>query len=263
MKIKANGIYINYELSGQNGANTVMLSHSLGSDLTMWSAQMEPLENIFRVLRFDTRGHGKSDAPQGKYTLEQLGDDAVALMDALGIEKAHWVGISMGGMIGQSIALNHPDRLMSLVLCDTAAIVSEEDQPVWQDRIDTARNKGLEPLLQGTLERWFTAPFLSQNPPAVEQIREQYLATPVSGFIGCSEAIRRLNYIDRLHEIHMPTLIMVGKEDLGTPVTLSRAMHERISNSRLVVIPSAAHLSNVEQPEAFTAALIDFLEELK
>jgi 3-oxoadipate enol-lactonase len=192
--------------------------------------------------------------------LEQLGDDAVALMDTLGIDKVHWVGLSMGGMIGQSIALNHPDRLRSLVLCDTAATVSEEDQPVWQERIDTARDNGLEPLLQGTLERWFTPPFLSQNPPEVERIRKQYLATPVSGFIGCSEAIRRLNYLDRLHEINMPTLIIVGREDMGTPVALSEAMHERISNSRLVVIPFAAHLSNVEQPEAFTAALIDFLK---
>jgi len=261
MKIKVNDIQINYELSGKKGAPILMMSHSLASSLAMWTAQIEPLSSHFRLLRYDTRGHGKSDAPAAAYTMEELGEDAVALMDALGFETVTWVGLSMGGMIGQAIALNHSERLATLVLCDTAAIVKDEDQSVWQERIDTAHKQGLEPLVQTTLERWFTPPFLENNPPAVQLIRKQFLSTPVQGFVGCSEAIRRLNYLNRLPEIEIPTLIIIGANDKGTPLSCSEAMQKRIKGSSLSVIPSAAHLSNVEQPELFNAALIDFLKQ--
>jgi len=261
MKIKTNGIQINYELSGKEGGPVVVLSHSLGCSLHMWDPQMKALDAHFRVLRYDMRGHGESDAPEGAYTFEQLGEDAIGLLDALEIDVVHWVGLSMGGMIGQCLALNHAHRLRSLALCDTGAIVPEEAQPIWKERIDTAREKGLEAHLQPTLERWFTMPFLSKNPPGVALITKQFLATPVAGYVGCIEAIRRLNYLDRLPEIKTPTLIIVGEEDLGTPVAGAEAMRDRIAGSRLVVLPSAAHLSNVEQPEAFTDALVGFLLE--
>jgi 3-oxoadipate enol-lactonase len=190
-----------------------------------------------------------------------LGDDAVGLLDKLGIGVVHWVGLSMGGMIGQRLALNYPERLLSLALCDTAAIMPKEAQPIWRERIDVARQKGMQALAQSTLERWFTPPYLGQNPPAVELIRKHFLTTPVTGYIGCSEAIRGLNDLERLSELTTPTLIIVGEEDPGTPVAASEAMHERIRDSRLVVLPSAAHLSNVEQPDAFNSALIEFLKE--
>jgi 3-oxoadipate enol-lactonase len=167
----------------------------------------------------------------------------------------------MGGMIGQYLALNHADRLENLVLCDTAALLPEEAQPIWQERIDLAREKGIEALVDETLGRWFTPSFLKQNPPEVEPIRQQFLSTPVDGYIGCSEAIRGLNYLERLSEIKIPTLIMVGEEDPGTPVAAAEAMHQRMTGSRLVVLPSASHLSNVEQAEAFSDALISFLQE--
>ena len=236
-----------------------MLSHSLGSSLAMWNPQIEALEARFRVLRYDMRGHGKSDAPHGAYTLEQLGEDAVGLLDALGIETIHLVGLSIGGMIGQCIALNHPDLLRSLVLCDTAATMPEDAQAIRQQRIEIAREQGMEPLLEPTLERWFTPAFLRRNPPHLELIRRHFLATPVAGYIGCSEAIRNLNYLERLPEIKSPTLIIVGEEDQGTPVAASEAIRERIPDSRLAVLPSASHLSNVEQAEAFNTALIAFL----
>jgi 3-oxoadipate enol-lactonase len=261
MKIKANGIHMNYQLSGKDGAPVVVLSHSLGSSLAMWDPQIKCLEPHYRVLRYDTRGHGGSDAPKGAYTLDQLGDDAIGLLDSLGIDVVHCVGLSMGGMIGQCLALNHTDRLRSLALCDTAAIIPEDAQPVWQERMDTARDKGMQALVRETLERWFTLPYLSQNSYGVELIRNQFLATPVAGYIGCSEAIRGLNYLERLSEIKIPTLIMVGEDDPGTPVAASEAMHERIPGSRLVVIPSAAHLSNIEQKEAFNSALTGFLKQ--
>jgi 3-oxoadipate enol-lactonase len=263
MKIKANGIQMNYELSGNGDAEVVMLSHSLASSLVMWQPQMDLLNRHFRVLAYDTRGHGDSEATAPPYTLAQLGEDAVALLDALGIDTVHWVGLSMGGMIGQCVALDHPNRFRSLSLCDTAAIISREADPVWQERIDLARKEGMGPLVQATLERWFTPPFLALDPPMVDVIRNHILATPVDGYIGCSEAIRRLDHLDRLSEIRVPTLIMVGEDDPGTPVEASRAMHKRIPQSKLVILPSAAHLSNIEQTEAFNHALLDLLLNCK
>ena len=259
MKIQANDIQINYELSGRDDAPVVMLSHSLASSLVMWNPQLDSLESKFKVLRFDTRGHGDSDAPEGKYTLELLAADAVALMDALAIDAVHFVGLSMGGMIGQNLALDHGNRLKSLTLCDTAAIMPDEAQPIWQQRIAAAREKGLQDQVAETLERWFTPEYLSQNSPRVELIRRQILATPVAGYIGCSEAIRDLDNLKRLSEINLPTLIMVGEEDPGTPVAASEAMQARIEGSELVVLPAARHLSNIEQSGAFNEALMGFL----
>ncbi len=261
MLIEANGIKINCELAGKEGAAVVMLSHSLGSSMGMWKPQMKTLEPRFQVLRYDTRGHGGSDAPPGAYTLEMLAEDAIGLLDALSIEKVHFVGLSMGGMIGQCLALNYPERLQSLTLCDTSPLLPEEAQPIWQERIHIAQEKGMQALVHATLERWFTPSYLQQNPPEVESTRLQFLATPVTGYIGCSEAIRGLNYLGRLSEIKMRTMIMVGEMDPGTPVAAAEAMHDRISGSKLIVIPSAAHLSNIEQAEAFNRALMGFLLE--
>ena len=261
MHIEANGIKMNYELSGRKGAPIVMLSHSLGSSLVMWNPQLEVLEPHYQVLRYDTRGHGDSEAPSGAYTLEMLGEDAIGLLDALGMDKVHFVGLSMGGMIGQYLALHYANRLENLVLCDTAALLPEEAQPIWQERIQLAREKGLDALVDETLERWFTPNFLGQNPPEVEPIRQQFLATPTDGYIGCSEAIRGLNYLERLSEIKIPSLIMVGEEDPGTPVAAAEAIQQRIAGSILVVLPSAAHLSNIEQAQSFNSALISFLQE--
>ncbi len=260
MLITANGIEMNYDLSGKENAPVVMLSHSLASSLVMWHSQFEALEEGFRVLRYDIRGHGKSDAPHGPYTLELLGEDVIGLLDALKIGAAHFVGLSMGGMIGQYLGLTHPGRLQSLILCDTSARIPQEGQPAIDERIQTARTKGMKALLQLTLERWFTPSFLAKNPPALQLIREQILKTPVEGYIGCSEAIRKLNYLDRLSEIRLPTLIMVGEEDPGTPVSAAESIRQRISNSKLIIIPSARHLSNIEQPEIFNRELLHFLE---
>lgn len=260
MQIKANGIQIHYELSGKKGAPVVVLSHSLSSSLEMWNPQMDALSPHFRVLRYDMRGHGDSDVTPGPYTLELLAEDVIGLLDALKIDPVHFVGLSIGGMIGQSLALNHANRLRSLTLCDTAAMIPAEGQPIWQERINQAREKGAEALLEETMDRWFTPSFLKKNSPMLALIRELFLATPVSGYIGCAEAIRKLNYLNRLSEIKMPTLIMVGEDDPGTPVSASEAMHKRISHSKLVILPSARHLSNVEQGEAFNAALLDFLK---
>lgn len=259
MQIQANGIRVNYELSGQDDAPMVVMSHSLGSSLAMWNPQLAALEAKYRVLRYDTRGHGGTEVTAGAYNLNQLGDDVIALMDALGIDKAHWIGLSMGGMIGQDVALRYPDRFLSFSLCDTMAMVPEAGQAAWKERITIARDQGIEALVDSTMERWFTAPYREQNTAGFKLIRDEFLATAVDGFCGCAEAIRGLNYLERLGEIKQPTLIVVGEEDMGTPVAASEAIHERIAGSKLVIIPAAAHMSNVEQAQAFEDAVVGFL----
>lgn len=260
MKIDVNGIQINCEISGKSDAPTVVLSHSLSSGMLMWGPQLNALEPNYRVVRYDMRGHGKSDAPKGPYTLDMLAKDVVGLLDALEIERAHFVGLSIGGMIGQCLGLNDAHRFQTLVLSDTAAVIPEDAKPLFEERKQMAREKGMGALVDETLARWFTAPYLKANPPAVEQIRDQVFNTPIEGYIGCSDAILGLGTLDRLSEIQLPTLIMVGEDDLGTPVAASEAIRDRIPNADLKVLPSAAHLCNIEQAEAFNAHLIKFLE---
>lgn len=260
MIIEANGIRVNCELSGKKQAPVVVLSHSLACSMVMWHPQLDLLESRFQVLRYDTRGHGGSDTPPGPYTMEQLVDDAAAILDELNLNRVYWVGLSMGGMIGQGLALDHPQRIERLVLADTAAIIPDEAQPLWQKRSDDVQKGGMQAVAEATLERWFTPDYLKENPPGIKQVRQQILDTPVAGYLGCSEAIRRLNYLNRLSAIEAPTLIMVGADDPGTPVAASEAMHAQIKGSSLVVIPDAAHLSNIEQARHFNDNLIRFLQ---
>lgn len=259
MLVKTATITTNCELSGPPHAPVVMLSHSLGSNLHMWDPQLAVLEGRFRVLRYDTRGHGGSAVPGDAYRLEELVADAAALLDALAIPTVHFVGLSMGGMIAQGFALSHPERLDRLVLCDTSAFMPAEAQPIIQDRIDTARREGLAALVDSTLARWFTADYLRRKGPGVDMIHSILRSSPTAGYIGCTEAIRRLNYLDDLSRIERPALIVVGEEDPGTPVAAARAIHERIGGSRLVILPSASHLCNIEQAQAFNSALTGFL----
>lgn len=262
MKITANGISINYALDGPAGAPVVTLSHSLATTLSMWDPQMAALTPHYRVLRYETRGHGQTDAPAGSYTLETLADDARALLQALGITRTHFVGLSMGGMIGQTIALTAPQVLASLVLCDTSSRVPPEAKPVWDQRISTAETQGMEPLVEPTIERWFTAPFRAQGAEVVDRVRAMIRSTPPRGYVGCCHAIAALNLTDRLAAITLPTLIIVGEDDPGTPVAASQTIHQQIKGSELVILKSAAHLSNMEQPEAFNRTLTAFLSRV-
>ena len=260
MLIKTNGIKIHCELTGKPDAPVVVLSHSLASSMVMWEPQLEVLEPFFRVLRYDMRGHGSSDIVKGAYSLEMLGEDVVGLLDALEIPKAHFMGLSIGGMIGQGLAIEHADRLLSLILCDTAPILPEEAKPLFQERMDQAREQGMAFLAEGILARWFTPPFLEKAPPVIHQIKAQIEATPVEGFIGCSHAIMNLDYLDRLSAIALDTLIIVGEDDPGTPVAAAEAIHAEIRNSKLKVLPSAMHLCNIEQAGKFNKALLAFLK---
>jgi 3-oxoadipate enol-lactonase len=262
MKITANGITMHYEMEGSESAPVVTLSHSLATDLSMWDLQVAALKSGYRVLRYDTRGHGGTDAPEGPYTLEQLAEDAGALLQALGIRKTHFMGISMGGMIGQTLALKDPGLLRSLILCDTSSRIPEEALPVWEERIGLAQKQGMDALVESTMERWFTASFRRKPLPELEKVRRMIRTTPVKGYAGCSRAIMRLNLTVRLREITLPTFIVVGEEDPGTPVAASQAIHEHIKGSELVILKSAAHLSNIEQQQAFNTAVTGFLKRL-
>jgi len=259
MEVHANGIRIHYELEGPESAPLLTLSHSLATDLSMWDPQVAVLKSAYRVLRYDTRGHGGTDAPEGPYTLELLADDVKELLRVLGIPNTHFMGISMGGMIGQTLALKDPRMLRSLVLCDTSSRIPEEALPVWEERIELARKQGMDALVEPTMERWFTASYRRKPLPALDKIRGMIRATPLKGYIGCSRAIMKLNLTERLGQIAMPTLILVGEEDPGTPVAASQVIHQQIKGSELVILKSAAHLSNIEQSDAFNAAVLDFL----
>ena len=259
MRITANGISMHYTLNGPPSAPVVTLSHSLATSLAMWEPQVAALAARYRVLRYDTRGHGGTDAPDGSYSLDQLADDAVALLRALGIERTHFIGLSMGGMIGQVLGLKHPALLRSLALCDTSSRIPVEARSVWDERVRVAETQGMEPHVEPTIGRWFTAPFVAQRAEIVEPVRAMIRQTKPQGYIGCCHAIKVLDLTDRLHGITTPTLIIVGEDDVGTPVAASRAIHDRIKGSELVILKSASHLSNVEQMEAFNRALTLFL----
>jgi 3-oxoadipate enol-lactonase len=259
MKLRINQLNINYTLDGPAAGPVVTLSNSLASNLSMWEPQIPALTSRFRVLRYDTRGHGETDAPTGPYTLAALAEDTRALLQALGIARTHFIGLSLGGMVGQLLALQHPEILQSLTLCDTMSRVPPEAKSMWDERIHTAQSQGMEPLVEPTIARWFTAPFREQHPEVIQQVRAMIRATPVAGYVGCCHAIAALNLTERLQAISVPTRIIVGEDDLGTPVAASRAIHEQIKGSDLVILPSAAHLSNLEQPQAFNEALMSFL----
>lgn len=262
MKIEANRISIHYELEGPAEGPVVTLSHSLAANLSMWDPQMSALLSRYRVLRYDMRGHGRTDVPEGPYSLDQLADDVRGLLLALGIKRTTFIGLSIGSMIGQVLALKYPELLHGLVLCEASSRSLPEMIPLWDERIRIAHTQGMEAHVETTIERWFTPPFRERNPRIVDPVRAMIRATPPRGYEGCIRAIQGLDVLDRIHAIRVPTLIIVGEEDPASPVANSRAIHDRIRGSELVILKSAAHLSNVEQPEAFNRAVIDFLERL-
>lgn len=256
MKIKTNGIETHYTIEGDGPWLT--LAHSLASNSSMWDEQARLLSRRFKVLRYDTRGHGQSSAPQGPYTLDQLADDAKALFDGLGITRTHWMGLSMGGMIGQVFALRYPGVFQSMVLADTTGRYPAAAAQVWDERVRTAREGGMEAIVDGTLGRWFTEPYRKANAGVMDTVAQGIRTTPVEGYAGCCAAISKMDALDRLGEIDCPTLVIVGEEDQGTTPEAAKAIQRAIRGAELVIIPSAAHLSNIEQARAFNEAVTSF-----
>lgn len=259
MEIEVGGITIKYELSGPESAPVVVCSHCLAGSMAIWDPQMDALRKKYRVLRYDLRGHGGSSAPDEAYTMEMLAADVAGLMDELGIEDVHFMGISMGGMIGQVLALMVPERVSSLILADTTCMIPENMRPIWDERIATAREKGMAALAEGTLERWLSPEFRANNPEIAGKIKDIVLATPPAGFAGCCQAISNFDVRDDLSRLSTPTLIMVGEHDPGTPVEAARQVQEAIQNSVMLELPGAYHLSNIEANGQFNENMLAFL----
>lgn len=255
--IEANGIKINYQIDGTESAPVLMLSNSLGTNLRMWDKQVPALSKRFRVVRYDTRGHGKTDAPSGPYTFTMLGQDALALMDALKLTKVRFCGLSMGGMIGMWLARNAPSRIDQLVLSNTAAKFGATD--VWNQRIATVRASGMKTITDAVIERWFTKEFREKSPKEIDPIVEMLHTTKPEGYAGNCAAIRDVDQRWTIAGIKAPTLVIGGKLDPATPFEAAELIAKHIPGAKLVGL-DAAHLSNIEQPEAFTKALDGFLK---
>ena len=247
-----------YRLEGKAGLPVVILSHSIGCDHGMWAQQAEALSPYFQVLHFDTRGHGASDAPQGEYSIEQLAQDVVELIDSLGIGKFAFCGLSLGGAIGQWLALHVPGRLTHLVLANTSPQFGAREH--WETRIRMVREGGLAAVLDLVTPRWFSPETLAGGAPIVSSTRSVLLGTNPEGYLGCCAALRDFNSAQWLREIRVPTLVIAGNRDISTPWTgHSEILVREISGARAVRLP-AAHLSNLERPRSFSAALLEFLQ---
>lgn len=254
--IETNGTALHVEIEGADGAPVLMLSNSLGTDLHMWEAQAAEFAKSFRLIRYDRRGHGKSDVPKGPYSMEKLGRDVLGILDALKIKKVNWLGLSMGGMVGQWLGANAPDRIDKLLLSNTACYYA--DKEFWSGRIKFLREKGLAELVGPNMERWFTPEFRARSPETVERMRATFVTTSLDGYVACCEAIRDMDHRGILARIKAPTLVIAGIKDPATTVENAEFIRARVPGAKLALI-DAAHIANVEQPKAYTRAVMDFL----
>jgi 3-oxoadipate enol-lactonase len=256
-----NGIRTRYRVEGGAPSERpwLMLSHSLACSLEMWDEQATAFADRFTVLRYDTRGHGESEAGGDDYTLGQLAEDAKGLLDHLGVTRCHFVGLSMGGMIGQTMALAYPGLFQTLTVVDSTSYRPPSERTLWQGRINAARAAGMPSVVDATLSRWFTPAFKSREKATMTRVGAMIRATSIEGFVGCCRAISVVNTTGRLPEIKIPVLVMVGAEDHGTPPSMSRVIHESIAGSEMVIIPEASHICNIEQAAFFNRTLGDFL----
>ncbi len=254
--VDVDGGRLRYRLDGAANAPVLVLSNSLGTNLSMWEPQMGELTRAFRVLRYDTRGHGESSVTPGPYSIERLGRDVVALLDRLAIDRAHFCGLSLGGMTGMWLAIHAPTRVTRLALCNTAARMPPAD--LWNTRIEQVRAGGMEAIVEATLARWFTPAFFAQSPVIAASIRAMLLACPANGYSACCAAIRDMDQREAITGISALTLVIAGSHDPSTPPADGRFIAERIAGARYVELP-AAHLSNIEAAPEFTAALLNFL----
>jgi len=249
---------IHYRLAGAEKAPLLVLSNSLGTDLSLWDQQAGALVRHFRVLRYDSRGQGGSLVTPAPYSIERLGRDVIEMLDALGIDRAHFCGLSMGGMVGMWLASNAPSRIGKLALCNTAALIGPQE--LWDFRIAAAGKTGMAPLADSVLARWLTPAFLASSPTVVERLRQMVLATPAEGYAGCCAAIRDADLRDEISLIKAPTLVISGSGDTATPPADGRRLAEQISAARYVELP-AAHMSVIEAAEPFTETVTSFFSE--
>jgi 3-oxoadipate enol-lactonase len=250
------GASFHYRLDGPGGAPVVVFSNSLGTNLAMWDAQIPALAQKFRVLRYDSRGHGLSDVTTGPYAIAGLAQDVVGLLDTLQISTAHYCGLSVGGLIGQWLGINAAKRFKSATLCNTAARIGTTDG--WNTRISTVREGGMAAIANGVVSRWFTEDFAKRQPTWVEATRQMLLHSPPEGYAATCTALRDEDLREQVSRVTLPTLVISGAQDAATTATDGRFLAERIPGAQYVEL-NAAHLSNIEAAEPFTAALLKFL----
>ena len=255
--VRANGVELFYRVDGAVEGPTLVLAHSLGTTLDLWAPQMSSFGKRYRVVRYDGRGHGRSGVVPGPCTMEDLGRDALSLLDALGLDRVHFCGLSQGGMVGMWLGSHAPDRIGKLVLCNTAAHM--ETPAGWNARMEIVRRSGMEAISEGVLERWFTAGFRARRPEVVESARRMLLASPPVGYLASCAAIRDVDERAGLPSIKAETLVIAGRSDAATPPAQGRAIAAAIPGARLVEL-DAAHLSNLEVPDEFGAAVLGFLD---
>ena len=252
------GCLLNVSVEGRDDGPTLMLSNSLGCTMQMWQPQMAALAQQFRVIRYDRRGHGKSNAPPGPYSMQRFGKDALAILDDLKIEKSHWCGLSMGGMVGQWLGANAPERFDRIVLCNTSCYYP--DPTNWLNRIKAVKEGGIAAVADAVIAGWLTAGFREREPRIAAAMKAMLLATPVEGYLACCQALSTLDQRALLPKIESPTLVIAGSHDMATPLAAGEFIRDNIPGATLTVL-KAAHISNVEQSSVFTEAVIGFLTQ--
>ncbi|MCP1843407.1 3-oxoadipate enol-lactonase [Bradyrhizobium sp. USDA 4524] len=256
--INADGCLLNVQADGRDGGPTLMLSNSLGCTLQMWEPQMRALTQLFRVIRYDRRGHGKSGVPAGPYSMERFGRDVLAILDDLNIEKVHWCGLSMGGMVGQWLGANAPERFGKIILANTACYYP--DPTNWLNRIKVVKEGGIAAVADTVIAGWLTADFREREPETAARMKAMLVASPVEGYLACCEALSTLDQRALLPKIKSPTLVIAGKQDMATPVSAGEMIRSGIPGASMTLL-DAAHISNVEQSHAFTEAVVGFLTQ--
>ena len=256
--INADGCLLNVSVEGRDAGPTIMLSNSLGATMQMWEPQMAALTKLYRVVRYDRRGHGKSDVPAGPYAMDRFGKDVLAILDDLNIERVHWCGLSMGGMVGQWLGANAPERIDRLILANTSSYYP--DPTNWLNRIKAVNEGGLASIADTVIAAWLTAGFREREPQIAAKLKAMLVASPQQGYIACCEALSHLDQRALLPRITAPTLVIAGRHDMSTPVEASVFIRSRIPNASMTLL-DAAHISNVEQSHNFTEAVVGFLTQ--
>lgn len=249
---------LHFEDTGGAG-EPVLLAHAIGCDRRMWEPVVPALARHHRVIAADARGHGRSPLPERPWSLADMADDAARLLDRLGIARVHWVGLSMGGMVGQAFALSHGERLARLVIANSTSSYGAGGRANWDSRIRLVEQGGLAAIREMVAARYFSPRFVEAHGDVVAKTMARFMQTPAAGYLGCCEAIREMDYLGELPRIAAPTLAIAGDLDQGTPVAMSQAIVERVPGAKLAVIPGASHLSAVEKPAEFATLVLDFL----
>lgn len=263
MRVTVNGIDLAVQADGPVDAPVIILHHTLATSRAMWRAQVSHLAKHYRVVSFDARGHGESAAPDYPYSLEMLAEDVIGVLDGLGVKQpAIFVGISIGGMVGQALALRHPDRFRALILCSCPSRMPPEGVAMFEKRVEMVRRDGIESQVPMTLERWLSAAFRARDPETTQWVADMIRGTSVPGMIHCLEAIVKLDYTDQLDRIALPTLLIAGEKDPGAPVAAMEMMRDRIKGAGLEVIPDCLHQTPIEAPDEFNRIVDGFLRAL-